>query len=164
MLVIGDLDCVSRLGSPGGGSPCVLSGPSRVHVHDVWSKCQDLPADVVYIGHGHFSHRLPVRVWECPFRVGRDGSPHEVVINFLDWFQKSKLSKRLPELTRKRLACDCFHHQRSSTVSPSSRGRASRLLLSVMIGLRVRSATVSQASVTKSVANLLPDAMVLALH
>lgn len=45
-------------------------------------------------------------------------------------------------------------------VGPPSRGRVSRLLLGVMIGLRLPGAVaqpVSQDSVVKSVANLFPD-------
>ena len=79
----------------------------RVQVQDVWCRAEPLPADVVYIGHSHFSHRLPVTCWENPFVAGRDGSPELVVFKYMQWFRDSSLEQRLPELRGKKLACDC---------------------------------------------------------
>ena len=79
----------------------------RVQVQDVWQRGEPLSAEVAYIRHSHLSHRLPVTCWENPFVAGRDGSPELVVLKYMQWFPKSGLEQRLPELRGKKLACDC---------------------------------------------------------
>ena len=48
--------------------------PQRVHVQEVLLADHTLPPDVIYVGYGHFRHRLPVSNWVNPFKVGVDGS------------------------------------------------------------------------------------------
>lgn len=71
------------------GLSLLKSSPRRVPVSDVWGPGQSLPPASVYIGHGHFSHRLPCTEWENPFLEGRDGSAHEVLLRYISWFQGS---------------------------------------------------------------------------
>ena len=82
-------------------------GPIRVQASDVWTKQDGLAPDAIYIGHGHFSHRLAATDWECPFRVGRDGSPHEVVLQYLQHLNEHVTADQIASLAHLRLACDC---------------------------------------------------------
>ena len=83
-----------------------LSGcPLRVHILDVWTTQHGLPTDVVYAGHGHFSHRLSPTKWENPFRLGADGAPSTVVLKYLKHWEHFRLDPHLDELRGKRLAC-----------------------------------------------------------
>jgi len=79
----------------------------RVHVHDVLQSDRTLPDDVIYIGHGHFSHRLSPSKWENPFRVGRNGTQVDTVLQFINHWASSPLAHEVHELSGKRLACDC---------------------------------------------------------
>lgn len=62
---------------------------------------------MVYAGHGHFSRRLSPSIWENPFRVGKDGNHIDTVLKFLAQCYSLGLDSCLPELTGKRIACDC---------------------------------------------------------
>ena len=81
--------------------------PIRVHIHDVLLADHSLPDDVIYIGHGHFSHRLSPTRWENPFRVGRDGTQVDTILQFIHHWAYSPLAQEVPELSGKKLACDC---------------------------------------------------------
>ena len=84
--------------------------PLRRMASDIVDK--DLPADHIYIGPGHFSHRWPVGPWTNPFQSGRDGTSFEVVILYMQWIQtQSELLRDLPSLRGKVLVCDCPHSQ-----------------------------------------------------
>ena len=74
--------------------PITMPGgaPRRICVADVFQPGEELPADILYIGHSHFSHRLPTTKRQCPFLVGRDGSQEHVAFRFLDWFPFPKSS------------------------------------------------------------------------
>lgn len=46
--------------------------------------------------------------WGNPFRIGRDGTRHEVITKYLDWLlTQPALLEALPELKGKRLGCWC---------------------------------------------------------
>ena len=66
-----------------------------------------LPDDVVYIGHSHFSHRIPVTCWESPFQVGQDAPLNRTVYAYSQWRYHSPVATRIPKLCNKKLACDC---------------------------------------------------------
>ena len=149
-------------------------GPIRVHASDVWTKQDGLAPNAIYIGHGHFSHRLAATDWECPFRVGRDGSPHEVVLQYLQHLNEHVTADQIASLANLRLACDCppaefchgdalvgyYHSLHSPSVRSPRVGRVGRLLLGVMVGLRIPgvvSQPVSQACLVRSVENLFPS-------
>ena len=149
-------------------------GPIRVHASDVWTKQDGLAPDAIYIGHGHFSHRLAATDWECPFRVGRDGSPHEVVLQYLQHLNEHVTADQIASLAHLRLACDCppaefchgdalvgyYHSLHSPSVRSPRVGRVGRLLLGVMVGLRIPgvvSQPVSQACLVRSIENLFPS-------
>ena len=85
--------------------------PRRVHVADVLSSDNQLPTDVVYVGYGHFKHRLPVTEWVTPFKVGVDGSHAAVFMRFLDHWKVFQTQHSLSTLEGKRLACDCLPHE-----------------------------------------------------
>eukprot|EP00438_Fugacium_kawagutii_P003196 Skav218041 [mRNA] locus=scaffold214:640892:642988:+ [translate_table: standard] len=55
------------------GLTVLVDAPKRVQVHSCWTPQSGLPVDTIYIGHGHFSHRLACTKWENPFLEGRDG-------------------------------------------------------------------------------------------
>ena len=93
------------------GLSVVRDAPTRQQVLDLWIPQASLPTDVVYIGHGHFRHRLPCSKWENPFVEGRDGSPHEVLLRYMEWFPSSPLFQQLHELRGMTLACDCSPDQ-----------------------------------------------------
>ena len=94
-----------------GLTPTAVSGlPKRVHVLDVMESGQ-LPQDVVYAGHGHFSHRLSPTKWENPFVEGRDGSAAQVLMKFIAHWNEFQLEQFLPGLTGCRIACDCLSNE-----------------------------------------------------
>ena len=66
-----------------------------------------MPADVVYAGHGHFSHRLSPTIWENPFRVGRDGTHVDTLFHYINHVPSSPLVDKLDTLDGMRIACDC---------------------------------------------------------
>ena len=84
--------------------------PTRVHIADVLSADNQLPADV-YVGYGHFRHRLPVTEWVNPFKLGIDGSHAAVFMRFLDHWKVFQTHHYLYDLKGKRLACDCLPHE-----------------------------------------------------
>ena len=90
---------------PGGQEFASL--PTRVHVTDVLDASHQLPSDVVYVGHGHFSHRLSPIIWENPFRVGRDGAHVGTLFHYINHLPSSPLVDKLDDLDGMRLACDC---------------------------------------------------------
>eukprot|EP00435_Cladocopium_sp_Y103_P041162 s279_g11.t1 len=85
--------------------------PVRRQVSEVWTPGEPFPPNSVYIGHGHFRHRFPCTEWQNPFLEGRDGSSHEVVLRFLDWFPTNDLATKLHELSNMQLLCDCEPNQ-----------------------------------------------------
>ena len=85
--------------------------PRRVHVTDELSSDNQLPADVVYVGYGHFKHRLPVTEWVNPFKVGIDGSHAAVFMRFLNHWKVFQTQHNLAKLEGKRLACDCLPNE-----------------------------------------------------
>ena len=95
-----------QLGFRPGGQE-LASLPTRVHIADVLDDSHQLPADVVYAGHGHFSHRLSPTIWENPFRVGRDGTHVDTLFHYINHFPSSPLVDKLDTLDGMRLACDC---------------------------------------------------------
>ena len=116
------------------GSP---QTPTRVLISDVAiverGQPTQLPADVVYVGHGHFSHRLASGRWATPFKIGQHGSTFEI-----------------SQLSGKRLACDCplnqpwhadalvlFHlgHQAGCKGSQKPKQRARRVALATRAAL-----------------------------
>ena len=71
-----------------------------------------LPADHIYIGQGHFSHRWPVGPWTNPFIPGRDGTSFETVILYMQWIRdQHHLLADLHQLRGMTLVCDCSHSQ-----------------------------------------------------
>ena len=71
-----------------------------------------LPANHIYIGPGHFSHRWPVGDWTNPFQPGRDGTAFETVIRYMQWIQdQPTLLSQLHQLRGQTLVCDCPHSQ-----------------------------------------------------
>ena len=111
----------------------VLGLPKRVHVLDVMESGQ-LPQDVVYAGHGHFSHRLSPTKWENPFVEGRDGSAAQVLMKFIAHWNEFQLEQFLPGLTGCRIACDCLSNETchvdviiAKWLEANSRGQPQRL-------------------------------------
>lgn len=81
--------------------------PVRVEARSVVGDERSKPADVVYIGHGHFSHRWPPGKWQSPFQVGRDCGGADAVIKYAQWIvNQTHLLDSLRELHGMRLACD----------------------------------------------------------
>ena len=71
-----------------------------------------LPANHIYIGPRHFSHRWPVGDWTNPFQPGRDGTAFETVIRYMQWIQdQPALLSKLHQLRDQTLVCDCPHSQ-----------------------------------------------------
>ncbi|CAE7449963.1 unnamed protein product, partial [Symbiodinium microadriaticum] len=153
----------------------------RVQVQDVWQRGEPLPADVVYIGHSHFSHRLPVTCWENPFVAGRDGSPELVVFKYMQWLPKSGLEQRLPELRGKKLACDCGASDLchgdfllglllpSTDVSGYAQKpeHVRRILLAAMAGLQIPGSVaypISQSSIVSAAQSLVQGSSRLSLR
>ncbi|CAJ1350926.1 unnamed protein product, partial [Effrenium voratum] len=90
--------------------PPLASGatvPRRVVILEVLYEDATLPEDVVYVGRGHHSHRVPTSDWRCPWVPGHDCSWDEWIPRFVQYVHQSGLNERLPELMGKRLACDC---------------------------------------------------------
>ena len=79
--------------------------PLRVHIHDVLPP-DSLPDDCIYVGQGHQSHRIPTTKWKCPVQPGVNVTPDEWLPTLVSHVQEN-LMTALPELTGKRLACDC---------------------------------------------------------
>ena len=70
------------------------------------------PANHIYIGPGHFSHRWPVGDWTNPFQPGRDGAAFETVIRYMQWIQdQPALLSKLHQLREQTLVCDCPRSQ-----------------------------------------------------
>ena len=147
--------------------------PIRVHIHDVLLPDKTLPADVVYIGHGHFTHRLSPSKWENPFRVGTHGTHVDTILQFINHWEASPLAQEVIELAGKRLACDCnstdpchgdvisAHYMMATHRNRSSRRRCSISSRLVMLaGLRVvRSVPVafSQGAAMSLIQNQFPQ-------
>ena len=80
--------------------------PVRARVEEVLQPDGQLPANHVYVGQGHHSHRLPLSIWASPFTAGHDCSED-------DWFCLyvnhvcSQLWDQLPSLHGTTLVCDC---------------------------------------------------------
>ena len=85
--------------------------PRRVTIDDVVDINFGLPPNHIYIGHGHFRRRLECTKWECPFVEGRDGSAHEVLLQYIAWLPTSPLVPQIPELANQVLVCDCQPNQ-----------------------------------------------------
>ena len=87
------------------GSP---QTPTRVLISDVAiverGQPTQLPADVVYVGHGHFSHRLASGRWATPFKIG---SAFETLTRFISWSPFCPQAQHISQLSGQRLACDC---------------------------------------------------------
>ncbi|CAJ1356130.1 unnamed protein product, partial [Effrenium voratum] len=65
-----------------------------------------LPLDVVYVGQGHHSHRVPRSQWASPFVQGHTCTTDDWLPLYVD-FVLANLQAELPALQGKRLACDC---------------------------------------------------------
>ena len=154
------------------GLPLPGDAPRGVCLTYVLRPGEELPSDVLYIGHSHFSHRLPTAKWQCPFLVGRDGSQEHVAFLVFDWFPKSALFSKLRELRHKRLASDCAaselchgdilvgmfaqHCPKAKTSSASAPARA--VILAMAAGTEIPSAVscaVPQSSVVSAPQGLL---------
>ena len=84
---------------------------SRVCAPSVYAEAKSLPADAVYIGQGHFSHRWKPGKWSSPFQAGRDCAGAVHVIKYAQWIaNQPELLQSLHELQGKRLVCDCPHN------------------------------------------------------
>ena len=82
--------------------------PKRGQVADFLDEGKNIPANCIYVGRGHHSHRLPVSKWRTPMVPGHDCSPEEWVARYVDHICSSpELWKALPELQHKILLCDC---------------------------------------------------------
>jgi hypothetical protein len=66
-----------------------------------------LPADHVYVGPGHHSHRWPTTKWKSDFLPGRDGSVLQCLARYTQQLQVSSLQNSLSELQGYTLVCDC---------------------------------------------------------
>ena len=66
-----------------------------------------LAENEIYIGAGHFSHRLKTTKWASPFIVGQDGSAQRCVALYMDHARSVGLLKDILELKGKTLICDC---------------------------------------------------------
>ena len=108
--------------------------------------CQ--PMQCKYIGHSHFSHRLPVTCWENPFLAGRDGSAELAVYKYMLWFPRSGLHG-CPSF-RHMLVCDCgaadlchgdfllgLLHRSDNASQASKPAKVSRILMAMMAGLQI---------------------------
>ena len=80
--------------------------PRRVEVSAVLQADKTLPADVVYIGRGHHSHRLPVTQWASPFIPGHNWGADEWLALYVEHVM-ANLQNDLVGLEGKALACDC---------------------------------------------------------
>ena len=79
--------------------------PTLVRVADVLAD-DKLPPDVVYVGQGHHSHRVPRSQWASPFVQGHTCTTDDWLPLYVD-FVLANLQAELPALQGKRLACDC---------------------------------------------------------
>ncbi|CAJ1359982.1 unnamed protein product [Effrenium voratum] len=79
--------------------------PTVVRVADVLADGK-LPPDVVYVGQGHHSHRVPRSQWASPFVQGHTCTTDDWLPLYVD-FVLANLQAELPALQGKRLACDC---------------------------------------------------------
>ena len=79
--------------------------PKVVRVADVLADGK-LPPDVVYVGQGHHSHRIPRSQWASPFVQGHTCTTDDWLPLYVD-FVLASLQAELPALQGKRLACDC---------------------------------------------------------
>ena len=70
-----------------------------------------IPADCVYIGRGHHTHRLATTDWSSPYIPGLHGSPEECMSFYTFHLRQSGLVNRLHELRGKTLVCDCRQEQ-----------------------------------------------------
>ncbi|CAE7361503.1 unnamed protein product [Symbiodinium sp. CCMP2592] len=75
--------------------------PVRVEVASVLREDKSLPPDVIYVGRGHRSHRLPVTQWASPFVSGHNCDADEWLALYTD----------LVQLEGRTLACDCALNQ-----------------------------------------------------
>ena len=153
------------------GSP---QTPARVLISDVAiierGQPTQLPADVVYVGHGHFSHRLSSGRWATPFKIGQHGSAFEALTRFISWFPSSPQAQHISQLDGKRLACDCplnqpchadalvaFHlgHQAGCKGTQKPKQRARRVTLTTRAALLSSGIRVVQASLVGAASSLL---------
>ena len=82
--------------------------PKRGRVSDFIQDDKTLPAECVYVGRGHHSHRIPVTKWRSPDTCGHDCSAEEWVARYVGHICSSEvLWTALPELRGKTLVCDC---------------------------------------------------------
>lgn len=82
--------------------------PKRGRVSDFIQDDKTLPAECVYVGRGHHSHRIPVTKWRSPDTPGHDCSAEEWVARYVGHICSSEvLWTALPELRGKTLVCDC---------------------------------------------------------
>ena len=80
--------------------------PRRVVVSDVLREDKTLPDDVIYVGRGHHTHRLPVTQWASPFIPGHNCGADEWMALYVEHVV-ANLQTDLPCLEGKVLACDC---------------------------------------------------------
>ncbi|CAE7730172.1 unnamed protein product [Symbiodinium sp. CCMP2592] len=80
--------------------------PVRVEVASVLREHKSLPPDVIYVGRGHHSHRLPVTQWASPFVPGHNCGADEWLPLYVEHVL-SNLQTDLVQLEGRTLACDC---------------------------------------------------------
>ena len=151
--------------------------PQRVHVQDVLLADHTLPSDVIYVGYGHFRHRLPVSKWVNPFKVGVDGSHATVFMRFLaNWTRYHELNA-LQELQGKRLACDCLpqepchadilvalYYEQFCTLRQKRRVRTSLPQVGFVRMVSMTPAVVSQATAQLAIRSQFPTADFSQVH
>ena len=92
--------------------PWVGGIPARVSIDELGlettkGKPAELPAGHVYIGQGHYSHRLMKTKWASPFLPGIHGTASDCVGFYLDHIRKQDLVDQIKELQNMTLVCDC---------------------------------------------------------
>ena len=82
--------------------------PRRGRVIDFILEDKTLPADCVYVGRGHHSHRLPTTCWAAPSTPGHDCSMEDWFADYVNHVcSQPSLWQALPNLCDKILVCDC---------------------------------------------------------
>ena len=88
--------------------------PARISIEELdfrikttRGKPAELPAEHVYIGQGHHSHRLIRNKWASPFLPGIHGTASDCVGFYLDHIRKQGLVDQIQELQGMTLVCDC---------------------------------------------------------
>lgn len=82
--------------------------PARGRVSDFLQEDHSLPANCVYVGRGHHTHRLATTCWASPVVPGHDCSAEEWIARYVEHIcSQQHLWQALPSLCDKTLVCDC---------------------------------------------------------